>query len=764
MSTKLVIVESPAKAKTIGKYLGEDFKVEASMGHIRDLPSSRLGIEIEKDFEPEYEIIDSRRKTFTKLKKAVRESDEFYLAPDPDREGEAIAWHLAEALRLPADKTFRVTFNEITKRAVLAAFDNPSRLDHKKIDAQQARRILDRLVGYKISPLLWKKVAKGLSAGRVQSVAVRLIVEREREVEAFNAEEYWRIIAKLSAHDRKKPPQPFLAELRELDGKEVGLGKAVPIQSGDEAAQLKEELEKATYKIIDIRQKRQKNNPSPPFITSTLQQQASTRLGYTAQRTMRIAQDLYEGIDVGGGEGPVGLITYMRTDSVRVAAEALEGVRRLIAHDYGKEYLPEEPNFYKSKAGAQEAHEAVRPTDVDRTPESVKPHLETQQFKLYKLIWERFVASQMPPAEYDVTEADIEAGRALFIARGRVMIFDGHLKVLGRPADRKSAKAKKEEEEENGVQAADLSDQVLPPLETGQPLDLHELSPSQHFTKPPPRYTEASLVKTLEKEGIGRPSTYAPIISTIQDRGYVKRQSRQLHPTDLGVLVTDKLVKHFPDIMDIKFTSGMEENLDKVEEGTDWVKVTRDFYVLFKKDLDKAVTEMQRVSDDLAQEDVKIDCEKCGEKMVIRLSKRGKFLGCSAFPRCRNTKPMPGSEEEEQMARLAEPEETDAKCDECGKAMVVRLARRGRSRGSRFFACSGYPKCKSIKPYTTSVPCPKDGCEGLLVEKAGKGRVFYGCSKYPDCDQVANELPQSDSKPSTPESDTQPEAPPPPEG
>jgi len=743
MSSKLVIVESPAKAKTIGKYLGEDFKVEASMGHIRDLPNSRLGIETEKDFEPEYEVIESRRKTVAKLKKAVKEADEFYLAPDPDREGEAIAWHLAEALRLPSDRTYRVTFNEITKRAVQAAFTSPGRIDQRKVDAQQARRILDRLVGYKISPLLWKKVAKGLSAGRVQSVAVRLIVEKEREIEAFQTEEYWRLIARLAARqDRPEKPQPFLAELRRLDGQEVGLGKPVPIRTGQQAADLKKELESAAYKVAEIRKKRQKSYPAPPLITSTLQQQASNRLGFTAQRTMRIAQQLYEGIDIGGGEGQVGLITYMRTDSVRVSEDALQAVRSVIRQDFGEKYLPPSPNYYKSKPGAQEAHEAIRPTDVNRTPDSLKSHLDAHQYKLYRLIWERFVASQMPPAEYDVTEADVEAGRGLFVARGRVMIFDGHLRVADGLAEKKAAKPKPEEED-NGNQGAEMADQVLPPLETGQALDLLELCPSQHFTKPPPRYTEASLVRALEKEGIGRPSTYAPIISTIQDRGYVQREGRQLHPTELGVLVTDKLVRHFPDIMDIKFTSGMEENLDKVEEGADWIRTTREFYDLFKKDLDKAVLEMEKVN---FTHDVDVICEKCGKKMVVRLSKHGKFLGCSGYPDCENKKPLPGGGDAEQPAERPKPETTDEKCEQCGKPMAVRLARRGRSRGARFLSCSGYPKCKSIKPYSTGVACPREGCGGVLLEKAAHGRVFYGCSRYPECRQALSELPTVQGK------------------
>ncbi|MDP6113658.1 MAG: type I DNA topoisomerase [Planctomycetota bacterium] len=736
MAKKLVIVESPAKAKTINKYLGKDFKVEASMGHVRDLPSSRLGIDVENDFLPDYEIMDSRKGTVNSLKKAAKNCEALYLAPDPDREGEAIAWHLANTLGVPPEKTFRVTFNEITKKAVQDAFNSPSKIDESKVNAQQARRIWDRLVGYKISPILWKKVAKGLSAGRVQSVAVRLVVEREREIAAFNPEEYWRILATLSA--QAEGSEKFIAELRKLDNEDVGLGKKVHIKSEEEATALREELEKADYKVVDIRKKRQKNNPVPPFITSTLQQQASTRAGYTAQRTMRIAQQLYEGMEVGGEEGPVGLITYMRTDSVRISDEALASARELIGRDFGPKYLPEEPNFYKSKSGAQEAHEAIRPTDVERTPEKMKQYLDNDQFKLYKLVWDRTVASQMTPAEYDITEVDITAGRALFLARGRVMLFDGHLRVSGMPAAKKSKKKKSEEEDDSGP---DLTNQVLPPLENDEELDLKELSPSQHFTKPPARYNEASLVRILEREGIGRPSTYASIISTIQSRGYVKKEGRNFQATDLGILVTDKLVKHFPDILDLKFTSGMEESLDRVEEGgVDWIKLTSDFYKVFEVDLEKAVKEMRSVNQDLAeQESPDIDCPKCGTKMVIRISKNGKFLGCPKFPKCRSTMPMPG---EDGQTERPEPEVTDEKCEDCGKPMVVRTARRGRSKGSRFLACSGYPDCKGIKPFKIGHKCQKEECEGELVEKAYRGRKFYGCSNYPDCDFVLNKLPE----------------------
>ena len=738
MAKNLVIVESPSKAKTINKYLGKDFKVEACNGHIRDLPPKKLGIEIEKDFEPEYQVLESRKKMVSQLRKSAKEAEAVYLAPDPDREGEAIAWHLAEALRIPKKKTFRVTFNEITKKAVQAAFSDPGKIDDRKVNAQQARRILDRIVGYKLSPLLWKKVAKGLSAGRVQSVAVRLIVEREKEITAFNPEEYWKITADLATQpDGKEDTSSFIAELRKLDGEDVGLGKKVPVSSEEDAMAIVAELETAKYVITDIKQKRQKNHPNPPFITSTLQQAGSTRYGYSAQRTMRIAQDLYEGVDVGGGEGAVGLITYMRTDSVRISDEALASARELIEKDFGKKYLSEKPNVYKSRQGAQAAHEAIRPTDVTLRPQDIKAHLTVDQLKLYKLIWERFVSSQMAPAEFDVTEVSIEAGRGLFIARGRVLLFDGHLKVSSPPAPKNTAKKEEDvEPEENGKE----KDQILPPLSVDQVLDLLSLNPTQHFTKPPPRYSEASLVKILEREGIGRPSTYAAIITNIQQRGYVEKEGRQFHATELGIIVTDKLVKHFPDILDYKFTSGMEENLDKIEEGFDWVSLTSEFYQLFKKDLDKASKEMTRVSDDLNKTfDPGLTCEKCGEKILIRMSKQGKFLGCSGFPKCRNTMQL---ESDGKTVKPQEPpEETDEICEECEKAMIVRVARKGRSKGSRFLACSGYPDCKFIKSYSMGLPCVLDGCDGELVEKASRGRIFYGCSKYPDCKNIVKKLP-----------------------
>ncbi|MFW6158961.1 MAG: type I DNA topoisomerase, partial [Planctomycetota bacterium] len=563
----LVIVESPAKAKTINKYLGKGYRVEASMGHVRDLPKKKLGVDIEHGFEPTYQTIRGRGKTLKKLRSAAKSADSVYLAPDPDREGEAIAWHVVQALKLPDAKAYRVTFNEITKRAVRAAFEHPGKIDMARVNAQQARRVLDRIVGYQLSPLLWKKVAKGLSAGRVQSVAVRLIVEREKEIRAFEPEEYWEIRATLAPAGEGEG-QSFEAELLKWQGE-----KFRP-DNEDDAQTVARALRAATFTVDQVKKKKQKKSPGPPFNTSLLQQAASSRLRFSASRTMRVAQQLYEGIEV-GGEGSVGLITYMRTDSFRMAGGAVDECRRLIPDKYGADYLPKKPRFYKSRKGAQEAHEAIRPTSVSRTPEDLKPFLSRDQHRLYKLIWDRFVASQMADARYEATTVAIRAGEGRLRARGRICIFPGHTRVWPR----------KQKDQQD-----------LPDLAESQRLDLIKLEPSQHFTEPPRRYTEASLVRTLEREGIGRPSTYAPIISTIQKRGYVKQIKRAFHATELGIVVTDLLVDSFPDIMDVQFTSEMEEKLDKIEEeDRDWQAVLGEFYRLFKADLEKAETEMQRV-------------------------------------------------------------------------------------------------------------------------------------------------------------------------
>ncbi len=702
MPSKLVIVESPAKAKTINKILGNAYSVKASMGHVRDLPQKRIGVDVENNFEPYYQVIPSRQKHVNELKRVAAKASEVYMATDMDREGEAIAWHLVAALEVEDKTVHRVMFNEITKRAITAAFEQPMALNMDKINAQQARRILDRLVGYQISPLLWKKGLRGKSAGRVQSVAVRLIVEREREIQAFVTEEYWRITAQLlGGKTDTEPGQEFMAELLKIDGEDIKIGEEAI------AKQVVEELESAQYVVVKVDKKEKKGKPAPPFHTSSLQQRASTVMRFSASRTMRIAQQLYEGVDV-GDEGTVGLITYMRTDSFRVADEAIDACREVIAQKYGDKYLPAKPNVYKSRKQAQGAHEAIRPTDVTRTPEDMKSHLNNDQLRLYKLIWERFVASQMKPAVYNVTEAEIQAGRGLFTARGRELLFPGHLVVMG--------KAEQDEK-----------DQLLPELSVDQIVELLKLDPTQHFTKPPPRYSEASLVRTLERNGVGRPSTYAPILSRIQQVGYVELKERQFHATEIGMIVTDLLVQHFADILNIEFTSHMEEELDRIEEEhKDWHEVLREFYEPFAKDLEAATHEMVHVTDMLPKVDIK--CEKCGEPMVMRISRQGRFLGCSGYPDCKNIKPV------DENGNILEPKVADEPCEKCGSVMVVKTGRHG-----PFLACSGYPECKNTKPLTKEgEPLPKtdekcEACGAPMVVRTSRRGPFLGCSAYPEC-------------------------------
>ncbi|MBI3267829.1 MAG: type I DNA topoisomerase [Planctomycetes bacterium] len=705
----LVIVESPAKAKTINKILGTKFVVKACMGHVRDLPQKKFGIDVEHDFEPEYRVIPTRKETVAELKSQTKKSAAVYLAPDPDREGEAIAWHLLQALKIPEEKAFRVVFNEITPKAVLDAFKSPGKISMERVNAQQARRVLDRIVGYKLSPLLWKKVARGLSAGRVQSVAAKLVVDREREILAFKADEYWTIQARLSGAE---PKARFLADLRKFDGKEPTLSNAAASQAVLDA------LRGVPYVVKEVAKKEKKDEPSSPFTTSLLQQQASVRLHFATKRAMRIAQQLYEGVEL-GAEGSVGLITYMRTDSVRISDDAMAECRAFIPAHFGPDYLNPTPRTFKSRKGAQEAHESIRPTSVARVPEQIQQYLTEEQFRLYRLIWRRFVATQMTPARYLVSEAMIEAGRALFLARGRELLFNGHTIVSGHTL-------KKDE-------------QILPTLTAGQPLTFHELLPTQHFTQPPPRFTEASLVKALEKFGIGRPSTYAPIISTIQERGYVRQEERRLYATDLGMIVTDKLVISFADIMNTEFTSQLEEKLDLIEEAkSPWVDVLREFYVVFMKDLDRAVVEMD--SEKGQADESAPPCEKCGKPMLKRWNKRGAFLGCSGYPDCKSTRSM------------TPPQVTDQTCEKCNKPFVIKFGRNG-----RFMACSGYPECKN----TRSVFAPKgekgpiitidekcDKCGAPLVIRSGRRGKFLACSAYPNCKNT-KPLPKV---PKTPES------------
>ena len=697
---KLVIVESPAKARTINRYLGKDYVVKASMGHVRDLPKSSMGVDIEKDFKPTYRVMPGRNKTLSELRKAAAKADEVFLATDLDREGEAIAWHLAQALKLKKAQTRRVIFNEITRNAIRRAFEEPLEIDENKVNAQQARRILDRIVGYQLSPLLWKKLRRGLSAGRVQSVAVRLIVDREREIEAFKPEEYWEIDADFAPTKRHPhEPRKFTAKLARVDGEKA----SIPNEA--EAKALVEGITKADIKVAQVEEKERLLRPYPPFTTSTLQQQASIRLRFSAKKTMMLAQQLYEGVEL-GDEGAVGLITYMRTDSQRVSNQALAECRDHIGQHFAADYLPEKAQVYRSGKNAQGAHEAIRPTAAAYTPERVKQFLTRDQFRLYDLIWTRFVASQMTPGRLAVTDVQIEAGRAMFAAQGRRLVFDGHLKVSGYDAK---------------------SDTALPTLAVGDPLKMLRVEPSQHFTKPPPRYTEATLVKTLEKLGIGRPSTYAPILSTIRQRHYVELAKRQFSATELGKMVTDKLVEHFADIMDVGFTSNMEERLDRVEEGeADWLQALRAFYKPFAADMKKAEKNMKRPE----PEQTEHKCKECGKPMVKRWSKRGSFLGCSGYPECKFTMSL---DSEGNPSERPAPEETDEKCEKCGAPMVIRTGRHG-----RFLACSAFPKCKNTRSLEKTPDVPEDmkkceECGGEMIVRRGRRGPFLGCSNYPKC-------------------------------
>jgi DNA topoisomerase-1 len=755
----LVIVESPAKANTINKYLGSDYVVKASLGHVKDLPKSKLGVDLENHFEPVYELIPGKEKIIKELRTAAKSAGRIFLAADPDREGEAICQHLKEILDGSKAEIYRVLFNEITPKAIKLAIEKPGRIDQKIVDAQQARRILDRLVGYQISPLLWDKVRRGISAGRVQTVALRMIVEREREVQAFTPEEYWSITARLLGNEQPA----FEARLAKIKG------KPAEVKNQAEADHILQAIRDASFNVESVVTKEKKRYPVPPFTTSKLQQDAARKLRFTVKKTMMLAQKLYEGIEL-GDEGRIGLITYMRTDSTRISDDAMQMVRSYVSDVYGEPYMPEKPVLYKSKKDAQDAHEAIRPTFVGRTPEDLKRFLSEDEYKLYWLIWTRFVASQMNPAVYDQTSVDIQAKDYLFRASGRVMKFDGFLKVYEESADED---VKKPEDEE---------DITLPPLTQGELLKLLEVTPRQHFTEPPPRYTEASLVKMLEEKGIGRPSTYATILTTIQDREYVLKEQGKFRPTELGFVVTDMLVRHFEDIFDIQYTARMEEELDEVEEGKmTWVEALDEFYKKFGKDLKKASKNMENLkAQEIPTDEV---CDKCGSPMVKKWGQFGSFLACSAYPDCKNTKELPREETAANGAETAAAEEPEP-CENCGKPMALKRGRFGQflactgypeckttrritasgtavpkkpdipldeecpqcgkaklaikdGRFGPFTACSDYPKCKYIKPKTVGVPCPKPGCGGELIERRSKrGKVFYGCAKYPECDFV----------------------------
>jgi DNA topoisomerase-1 len=772
LTKSLVIVESPAKAKTIQKYLGKGYTVEASLGHVKDLPKSTLGVDTKNDFETDYVVIPGKEKVLARLKKLAGPMDAIFLAPDPDREGEAIAAHLAFELgdgtskkkkkkKEDADgppRIQRVTFNEITKRAVQAAFEHPRAIDQNLVDAQQARRVLDRLVGYQVSPLLWDKVRRGLSAGRVQTVALRLIVEREREIKAFEKKEYWTIDAHLAA---SKPPA--------FDARFVGKGEEkIEVTNGEDAEKIRAALESAEWLVRSVDKKERRRNAAPPFTTSKLQQDSSRKLRFSVKRTMMIAQRLYEGVEL-GEEGLVGLITYMRTDSTRVAPEAIQEVREYVGKEYGAAYLPETPNTYKEKKEAQAAHEAIRPTSAMRHPDQIKQYLKEDEFKVYKLIWQRFVASQIMPAVFDQTTVDIDAkGRSetfWFRVTGSVLKFDGFLRVY-----EESKEGKDEEDEE--------LKHKLPALEAGQKLTLKELKPEQHFTEPPPRYNEASLVKELEERGIGRPSTYSAILSTIQERQYVQKLGGKFSPTEIGLVVTDLLVENFRDIFDIAYTAGLEEKLDEIEEGKEkWTDTLADFYKKFTKDLKYAEKHMENIKRMEKPTDEK--CEKCGAPLVIKWGRHGSFYACSTYDKedpntCTFTKENPINLPDLDSADVQETTQEEY-CENCGRVMVLKRGRFGQfmactgypdckttrrldqgkkvpdipldepcpkcgrnmmirhGRYGEFTACSGYPECKYVKQNYIGVKCPE--CkEGDLVEKrARKGNTFYGCGNYPKC-------------------------------
>ncbi len=709
MPKGLIVVESPTKVKTLQKFLGGEYIIKASVGHIKDLPEDELGVDLENDFKPHYVTIPGKMKILRELKKASKEVKNIYLGPDPDREGEAIAWHIAEEIGDKGKNIYRILFNEITKKAVLEALENPGKLQKSKYEAQQARRILDRLVGYQISPILWDKVRRGLSAGRVQTVAVRMICEREREIENFKPEEYWSITALLRG---KSSSQSFEAKLVKWKGKKVKIGNE------KEALEIKQALENVPYTVLKIDQQEKKRNPSPPFITSKLQQEAYRKLSFPAQKTMWIAQRLYEGVDL-GEMGTVGLITYMRTDSVRVSQEAIHQVRNWIKNRFGEDYLPPKPNVYKSKKGSQDAHEAIRPTSLDLDPDKIKPYLEKDQWELYKLIWDRFIASQMSPAVFLQTIVEIKADNAIFHAVGTVPKFKGFIALYVEGQDN----------EENGDQ-----DQMLPQLSEGEVLELLKLTPKQHFTQPPYRFSEATLIKELEEKGIGRPSTYATILSTIKERGYVRLEKGRFVPTELGYIVNDLLVVNFPDIFDLEFTAQMEENLDKIEDGEKgWIETLKEFYEPFKKDLEMAKNSMRNIKVEAIPTEQ--TCDRCGSKMVKRWGKRGYFLACSSYPKCKFTKEINGNGKLEVV--------NETKCEQCGSPMVIRNGKFG-----RFLACANYPACKFTTPVDTGVSCPREGCDGIIVERrTKKGKTFYSCSKYPDCDYALWDKPISEKCP-----------------
>lgn len=722
MAKSLLIVESPTKVKTLKKIVGKDFVVKASVGHIKDLPKKKLGVDVDNNFAPDYITIRGKGKILSELKAAAKKVDNIYLAPDPDREGEAIAFHIGnEVSRFTQGKIYRVSFNEITKKAVREAIKNPTQLNPNRVNAQQARRILDRLVGYKISPLLWKKVRRGLSAGRVQSVALRIVCDREKEILAFKSEEYWSVTLDLEG---KIPPQ-FPAKLFKIDDQKA----EIPNQEVADA--ICKEQAGAQLVLEEIVKKERKRKPTAPFITSTLQQEASRKLNFSPKKTMMLAQNLYEGVSL-GGKGTVGLITYMRTDSTRMADEAVTGVRKYIESRYGKEYLPKAANVYKSKKTAQEAHEAVRPTDVTLDPSSIKEHMSRDLYRLYQLIWSRFVSCQMVPAIMDTTAFDIRNGKYLFRANGSILKFPGFMKVYVEGSD--------EESKEGEKAGAKATDRILPALEKGEELKLLQINPEQHFTQPPPRYTEALLVKDLEEKGIGRPSTYASIISVIKDRDYIaSNEDKRLQPTELGFLVYDLLIENFPDIMNAQFTANMENQLDLIEEGKmEWVQALNAFYDPFKADLEEAEKKMKDIKSQVEETDEV--CEKCDQSMIIKWGRFGKFMACSGYPECKNTKDLSKGDEP---GKSAPPETVEGECEKCQAPLILKMGRFG-----KFVACSKYPECKFTRPIDLGISCPEEGCKGNISPRRSKrGKTFYGCSQYPNCNFISWDKPVDEACP-----------------
>ena len=726
MAKDLVVVESPAKARTVGRFLGSRYSTLASMGHVRDLPKGKMGVEIDDEgFHPTYTVMPDKKKIVTQLRKASKDAEIVYLATDPDREGEAISWHLLSAAKIAPSKVKRVVFHEITKEAINEAFDHPRELDYNLIDAQQARRILDRLVGYRLSPVLWGKVRRGLSAGRVQSVALRLVVDREREVDAFVPVEYWSIDAMLAKHEQSDAKRiEFKAALHSLKGK-----RRIQIGDGERASELTTDLDGAGFSVESVRKRETRRRPAAPFITSTLQQEASRKLRFTARRTMQVAQQLYEGLSI-GDEGEVGLITYMRTDSTNVAAPALKEASDYIKAKFGSKYAPRAPRTYTKKVkGAQEAHEAIRPTSILRAPQEIRAYLNNEQFRLYDLIWKRMLASQMTDALFDSTRVDIiaksgkSANEYLFRATGSVLKFTGFRTLYMEGSDDNDD--------------ADEDTPPLPDLAGGDALDCLSITPDQHFTQPPPRFTEPTLIRALEEQGIGRPSTYAPILGTIVDRDYVLKDGGRFVPTRLGIVVTDLLTANFPDVMNVGFTAMMEQQLDNIAEGQRaWEPMLKEFYDPFDELIEKTMKEAERVPRELLEEETGEFCEKCESPMVIKSGRYGRFMACSGYPECKNTRPV--ESEEERAVRERVSEETDAHCEKCERPMVVKSGRNG-----RFLACSGYPECKNAKPLPVGVDCPK--CGGDLVERKQRGRngkIFYGCINYPECKSVVNPLAQ----------------------